>query len=84
MKQAFFATAMRKKIYTSLTALQRDLDAWLWYYNAARPHSGKYCYGKTPLQTFMATKGLAVAKPNELMFHKEVAASWQLTAQKIE
>ena len=24
-------------------------------YNAERTHSGKYCYGKTPLQTFIET-----------------------------
>ena len=23
-----------------------------YQYNAIRPHAGKYCYGKTPLQTF--------------------------------
>ena len=83
MKQEFFARAMRKKIYTSLAELQRDLDEWLCYYNAERPHSGKYCYGKTPLQTFMASKGLAVEKHNELMFYKEAADSRQLTDKKI-
>ena len=83
MKQEFFATAMRKKLYTSLAELQRDLDAWLWYYNSERPHSGKYCYGKTPLQTFEASKGLALAKHNALMFYKEASASSQLTDKKI-
>ncbi len=56
MKQEFFDTAMRKKIYTSLEDLQLDLDIWLEYYNHERPHSGKYCYGKTPMQTFQDSK----------------------------
>jgi len=28
-------------------------------YNAERSHSGKYCYGKTPLQTFIESAKLA-------------------------
>jgi hypothetical protein len=28
------------------------VDVWLQYYNHERPHTGKYCYGKTPMQTF--------------------------------
>ena len=83
MKQEFFDTAMRKKIYTRLSELQRDLDEWLRYYNAERPHSGKYCYGKRPLQTFMASKGLAVEKHNELIFYKEASDSEQLTDKTI-
>ena len=49
MKQEFFDTAMRKKIYSNLDDLQEDLDYWLHHYNHERPHSGKYCYGKTPI-----------------------------------
>lgn len=66
MKQEFFDTAMRKKIYSSLVELQQDLDAWLHYYNHERPHSGRYCYGKTPMQTFIDSKKLAVEKSNEI------------------
>ena len=33
--------------------LQADLDLWLEDYNHSRPHSGKYCFGKTPMQTFL-------------------------------
>jgi hypothetical protein len=33
--------------------VQVDLDEWLREYNEKRPHSGKYCYGKTPMQTFL-------------------------------
>ena len=84
MKQAFFDTAMRKKIYQRISALQIDLDSWLCYYNGARPHSGKYCYGKTPLQTFRDSKGLALEKHNVLRFYKEVADKCELTDKKIE
>ncbi len=41
MKNEFFDVAMRKKIYSSIGELQRDLDAWLHYYNHERLHSGK-------------------------------------------
>jgi hypothetical protein len=60
MQEEFYATAFRKKIYSSLDALQTDLDEWLIYYNQQRPHSGRYCYGKTPMQTF--TESLPLAK----------------------
>ncbi|ERL60439.1 putative iSSod13, transposase, partial [Piscirickettsia salmonis LF-89 = ATCC VR-1361] len=35
---------------------------WLIKYNQHRPHSGKYCYGKTPMQTFQDSKHLAQEK----------------------
>ena len=56
MKQEFYDTAFRKKIYSSIEELQKDADAWLKYYNENRPHSGRYCYGKTPMQTFLDGK----------------------------
>jgi transposase InsO family protein len=48
----FYRVAFRKKVYTSIEELQKDLDIWLTEYNEVRTHSGKYCYGKTPMQTF--------------------------------
>jgi transposase InsO family protein len=68
MKQEFFEVAMRKKIYSSLGDLQKDLDTWLNYYNNERPHSGKFCYGKTPMQTFKDSKKLALEKNNEILY----------------
>ena len=53
IQEEFYATAFRKKLYHSLEELQADLDQWLDEYNRTRPHSGKYCYGKTPMQTFL-------------------------------
>ncbi|AQW96261.1 integrase [Elizabethkingia anophelis] len=52
MQDEFYATAFRKKIYNNIEELQLDLDTWLEYYNTERPHSGKHCYGKTPMQTW--------------------------------
>ena len=51
--------AFRKNLYSSLEQLQADLDIWLEEYNQTRPHSGKYCFGKTPWQTFLDSKQLA-------------------------
>ena len=62
MQEEFYAVAFRKKLYDSLDGLQEDLDQWLEYYNKERPHSGKYCYGKTPWQTFLDSKCLAQDK----------------------
>lgn len=68
MKQEFFDVAMRKKIYLELQELQKDLDTWMQYYNNERPHSGRYCYGKTPMQTFIDSKRLAVEKDNQMLY----------------
>jgi transposase InsO family protein len=62
MLNEFYMVAFRKKLYHSLEELQRDADEWLMDYNSQRPHSGKYCFGKTPLQTFMESKHLAEEK----------------------
>lgn len=62
MKQEFYDIAFRKKIYASLEELQIDVDYWIAKYNETRPHSGKYCYGKTPMQTFREAKHLATEK----------------------
>jgi hypothetical protein len=48
-----------------LDGLQKDLEEWLDYYNSERPHQGKYCYGKTPLQTFETAKKSAQEKSIE-------------------
>lgn len=62
MKNEFYDIAFRKKIYLSLEELQIDVDHWIMKYNETRPHSGKYCYGKTPMQTFREAKHLATEK----------------------
>lgn len=62
MQDEFYATAFRKKIYNTLDELQTDLDVWLDEYNNQRTHSGKFCYGRTPMQTFLETLPLAKEK----------------------
>jgi transposase InsO family protein len=62
MQEEFYAVTFRRKLYDSLEQLQQDLDAWLDHYNNERPHSGRYCYGKTPMQTFLESLPLAKQK----------------------
>jgi len=59
IQNEFYASAFRRKLYHSLEELQRDVDTWMESYNAERTHTGKYCYGKTPLQTFIDSAKLA-------------------------
>ena len=47
----FFRQAFRTKLYLSVEELQADLDAWLVYYNAERPHQGYRNMGRRPLDT---------------------------------
>jgi transposase InsO family protein len=60
--QEFYQVAFRKRIYTTIEQLQADLDAWITGYNEQRPHQGRWCYGKTPMQTFLDTIPLAREK----------------------
>jgi transposase InsO family protein len=62
VQDEFYSVAFRKKLYSSLDQLQADLDSWLEEYNEHRPHSGKYCFGKTPMQTFLDSRHLAHEK----------------------
>lgn len=70
MKDEFYSIAFRKKIYTSLEELQTDVNEWLKKYNEFRPHSGKYCYGKTPKQTFLDSKHIAIEKSCGILAEK--------------
>lgn len=62
IQNEFYATAFRKKMYDSIEELQKDVEKWIKEYNEKRAHSGRYCYGKTPRQTFDESKHLAQAK----------------------
>ena len=62
MLQEFYQVAFRKRIYASVEQLQADLDAWLSSYDEQRPHQGRWCFGKTPLQTFRDTVPIAHEK----------------------
>ena len=67
----FYRVTFRKKIYPSVDALQVDLDAFVETYNTHRPHQGRWCYGKTPSQTFLDSLALArdkqIASPDRQM-----------------
>jgi len=58
----FYRVAFRKKIYRSIGELQADLDLWITDYNRHRSHQGRWCFGKTPMQTFLDTIPLAKEK----------------------
>ncbi len=58
----FYRVAFRKKIYGSISDLQSDLDDWVESYNGERPRQGRWCFGKTPMQTFLDAMPLAKEK----------------------
>ncbi len=62
IQDEFYAIAFRKKLYESLESLQKDLDQWIEEYNEQRTYSGKHCFGRTPWETFVASKELATTK----------------------
>jgi hypothetical protein len=59
IQEEFYSIAFRKKMHTTNESLQEYLDEWINYYNTQRTHSGKYCYGKTPLKNFGDSRHLA-------------------------
>jgi len=58
----FYRVAFRKRLYETVEALQADLDAWMAEYNEVRSHQGRWCFGKTPMQTFLDSAPLAREK----------------------
>jgi hypothetical protein len=58
----FYRVAFRQRLYRTIDELQADLDAWSKDYNEERPHQGRWCYGKTPMQTFLDSLPLAKEK----------------------
>ena len=60
----FYRVAFRKKIYRSIDELQSDLDSWIAEYNQNRSLQGRWCFGKTPMQTFLDTAAWAHEKQN--------------------
>jgi transposase InsO family protein len=58
----FYRIAFRRKIYRSIEELQVDLDSWIAGYKDERPHQGRWCFGKTPMQTFLDAIPMAKEK----------------------
>jgi len=69
IKNEFYTRAFRRKLYRTIDEIQVDVDAWVESYNAERTHSGKYCYGKTPLQTFIESAPLSHEKQLDRVGH---------------
>ena len=69
VQEEFVRHGVSQEALTSLEELQADLDDWLAEYNRTRPHSGKYCYGKTPMQTFLDSAHLAREKMLDSFSH---------------
>ena len=60
--QEFYQVTFRKKLYSSLEQLQKDLDEWMEYYNNERTHQGKMCCGRTPMETLLDGKTIWAEK----------------------
>jgi hypothetical protein len=58
----FYRVAFRKRVYASIADLQADLDAWIRSCNEEREHQGRWCFGKTPMQTFLDAAPIAKEK----------------------
>jgi hypothetical protein len=58
----FYRVAFHKNIYRAIDELRVDLDTWLVECNQRRPHQGSWCFGKTPMQTFLDALPLAKEK----------------------
>jgi hypothetical protein len=53
IQDEFYAVAFRKKLYTTIEDVQADLNEFMLYYNNQRTNQGRYCQGRTPMQTFL-------------------------------
>jgi len=58
----FYQVTFRKKLYSSIEELQKDLDEWMNYYNNERTHQGKMCCGRTPFETLIDGKTIWAEK----------------------
>ncbi len=54
--------ALRQKLCREIEELQADLDDWIRHDNTERTHQGCWCYGKTPMQTFIDMLPVAKGK----------------------
>ena len=75
IQDEFYRIALRRKIYTSIEEIQNDVDEWIKDYNEERTHSGKHCFGKTPMQTFKDSKHLADEKNVDKVYTEQVVHS---------
>lgn len=52
IQDEFYSVAFRKKLYKTIEEMQSDLDEFMTCYNNQRTNQGRYCQGRTPMQTF--------------------------------
>lgn len=60
--EEFYQITFRKKLYTTMEELQKDLDIWIESYNNNRTHQGKMCCGRTPIATLLDGKSVWAQK----------------------
>ena len=60
--EEFYQIIFRKKLYTTMEELQKDLDIWIESYNNNRTHQGKMCCGRTPMATLLDGKSIWAEK----------------------
>lgn len=58
----FYQITFRKKLYSTMEDLQKDLDVWIETYNNERTHQGKMCCGRTPMDTLLDGKSIWTEK----------------------
>ncbi|MGQ8367503.1 IS481 family transposase [Glaciecola sp. 1036] len=58
----FYQVTFRKKLYSTMEELQKDLDEWIQTYNNDRTHQGKMCCGRTPMATLLDGKSIWAEK----------------------
>jgi len=79
MQEECYHILFRKKFYSTLDELQADVDSWLVYYNNESPHSGKHCFGKTPMQTFRDS--IHIAKSKNIATMERISDNLMITYQ---
>lgn len=79
MQEECYHILFRKKLYNTLDELQSDIDTWLTNYNNERSHSGKHCFGKTPMQTFRDS--LYIAKDKNISNIERISDNLAITYQ---
>jgi hypothetical protein len=66
MLDEFYRIAFRKKLYETIEDLPTDLDLWMREFNEARPHPGKWCFGKTSCRPSLTRSHSCVKQPDDL------------------
>lgn len=73
IQDEFYSVAFRKKLYRSVGEIQIDLDEFMMYYNTQRTNQGRYCQGRTPMQTLLDGRELYQKYVYDLVDEAEAA-----------